>query len=81
MVVKDRILNKNLLSQTIAVLPEPIYAVSPDGNTLVGKNGLYDAQSYQKLQSLALSGARDLFFANDKLYYLDGSSLKQLEYR
>jgi hypothetical protein len=80
-VVKDRILNKNLLNQTIAVLPEPIYAVSPDGKIFAGKNGLYDAQSYQKLQSLALSGARDLFFANDKLYYLDGSSLKQLEYR
>ncbi|WP_143101105.1 hypothetical protein [Paenibacillus sp. 1_12] len=80
-IVKDRILSKNQLNQTIAVMPEPIYAVSPDSKMFVGKNGLYDAQSYQKLRSISLSGARNIFFANGKLYYLDGSSLKQLEYK
>lgn len=77
-IAKNRVLNKDQLDQTVAVLPEPIYAVSMDGKTLAGKNGLYDAQTYQKLQSISLSGARYIFFANNKLYYLDGSTLKQL---
>lgn len=80
-IAKDRILNQNQLNQTIVVLPEPIYAVSPDGKTFIGKNGLYDANSYQKLQSISLSGARNIFFANGKLYYLNGSSLMQSEYK
>ncbi|OCT15828.1 hypothetical protein A8709_09370 [Paenibacillus pectinilyticus] len=77
-IAKDHILNKNNLSETVKVMPEPIYAVSPDGNTLVGKNGLYDAHTYQKLQSLSLTGAKYFFYANGKLYYLIGNTLSHL---
>ncbi|WP_284643531.1 S-layer homology domain-containing protein [Paenibacillus silviterrae] len=77
-IAKNRVLRKTNLNETVTLLPEAIYGVSPDRTKLVGKTGIYDAVTYQKLQPLSLSGASHIFYVNDILYYMIGNSLLHL---
>ncbi|HZG86911.1 S-layer homology domain-containing protein [Paenibacillus sp.] len=77
-IAKNHIFAMDDLKTTIAVLPEPIYAVSPDGARLVGKNGVYDAATFQKVQNVSLG--KEIFFGNDgTLYHILNNRLLTVE--
>lgn len=74
-IAKDKVLNLADL-ELKGSLAEPIFAVSPDGSKAVGKAGIYDLSTYAKIESISLSGARELFYdKNSNLHYLMGDVL------
>ncbi|WP_261303842.1 S-layer homology domain-containing protein [Paenibacillus andongensis] len=77
LVVKNKVLDLNNVAQVISTLPEPIYAASANGELLVGKNGIYSAATYQKVDSLALGTATEIFFDQNRMlyYYVNGALL------
>jgi hypothetical protein len=76
LVVKNKVLNLNDLTQVLVTLPEPIYAANATGTLLVGKTGIYDAATYQKVDALSLGAATEIFFdPNGKLYYFVNGAL------
>ncbi|MDQ0196427.1 S-layer homology domain-containing protein [Paenibacillus wynnii] len=71
LVVKNKVLDLNNISLVLGTLAEPIYAANSTGTLLVGKNGIYDAATYQKVQPLSLGAATEIFFdPSGKLYYV-----------
>jgi len=77
-IAKNHIFAMDDLKTTIAVLPEPIYAVSPDGTRLVGKNGVYDAATFEKVQTVSLG--KEIFFGSDgTLYHILNNRLLSVE--
>ena len=77
-IAKNHIFAMDDLKTTIAVLPEPIYAVSPDGTRLVGKNGVYDAATFQKVHTVSLG--KEIFFGPDgTLYHILNNRLLTVE--
>lgn len=75
-IAKDKVFNINDLAQVVGEFPEAIYAVSPSGDTVVGKNGIYDLNSYQKIETLSLETAIKIFYDNSgTLYYLINNTL------
>jgi hypothetical protein len=80
LVVKNKVLNLNDLTQAFGTLPEPIYAANADGTLLVGKTGIYDAATYQKIDALSLGAATEIFFdPNGKLYYFMNGALMYIQ--
>ncbi|KAI7265885.1 hypothetical protein KC345_g8362 [Hortaea werneckii] len=80
LVVKNKVFDPSDLSQVIATLPEPIYAVNAAGTLLVGKYGIYDAANYQKVETLSLGAATGIFFSPDgKLYYFLNGVLMSIQ--
>ncbi|MDT3427669.1 hypothetical protein J2Z22_003232 [Paenibacillus forsythiae] len=80
LVVKNKVFDLNNVSQVIGTLPEPIYAANSTGELLVGKNGIYDAATYQKVEALSLGSATEIFFdRNGKLYYLVNGALMSVQ--
>ncbi|KQX60818.1 S-layer homology domain-containing protein [Paenibacillus sp. Root444D2] len=77
LVVKNKVLDINNVAQVISTLPEPIYAVNATGELLVGKNGIYSSVTYQKVDTLALGTATEIFFDQNGMlyYYLNGALL------
>lgn len=75
-IAKDKVFSINDLSQVVGEFPEAIYAVSPSGDTVVGKNGVYDVNSYQKIETLSLETAIKIFYDySGTLYYLIDNTL------
>ncbi|MDQ0871751.1 hypothetical protein QFZ77_000410 [Paenibacillus sp. V4I3] len=80
LVVKNKVLNLNDVTQVISTLPEPIYAANATGELLVGKNGIYSAATYQKVDTLALGTATEVFFdQNGMLYYYVNGALLSIQ--
>ncbi|AHV95810.1 hypothetical protein [Paenibacillus sabinae] len=80
LVVKNKVFDLSDVSKVIGTLPEPIYAVNSTGDLLVGKNGIYDAATYQKVEALSLGEATEIFFdPNGKLYYYVNGELKSIQ--
>lgn len=80
LVVKNKVLDLNDVTQVISTLPEPIYAANATGELLVGKNGIYSAVTYQKVDTLALGTATEIFFdQNGMLYYYVNGALLSIQ--
>lgn len=80
LVVKNKVLDLNNVTQVINTLPEPIYAANATGELLVGKNGIYSAVTYQKVDTLALGTATEIFFdQNGMLYYYVNGALLSIQ--
>ncbi|NJJ41699.1 S-layer homology domain-containing protein [Paenibacillus apii] len=80
LVVKNKVFDLSDVSKVIGTLPEPIYAVNSTGELLVGKNGVYDSATYQKVEALSLGQATEIFFdQNGKLYYFVNGELKSIQ--
>ncbi|MEK3687002.1 S-layer homology domain-containing protein [Paenibacillus sp. FSL R10-2736] len=75
-IVKNKAFNKDNLQEIKGTFPEPIYAVDEASNTALGRNGIYDLTTFQKVKSINLAGATNIFY-DDKgnLYYLFDNTL------
>ncbi|MFE4710685.1 S-layer homology domain-containing protein [Paenibacillus sp. NPDC056722] len=75
-IVKNKAFNKDNLQEVKGSFPESIYAVDVVNNTALGKQGIYDLTTFQKVQSIDLAGATSIFY-DDKgnLYYMIDNSL------
>lgn len=74
-ICKDKVLNANTL-ELIGSFPEAIYAISPSGDTAIGKNGSYDLTNYQKVETLSLGTAKAIFYDNNGImYYIKDNTL------
>jgi hypothetical protein len=76
LIVKNKAFNKDNLQEVKGTFPEPIYAVDVVNNTAVGKQGIYDLTTFQKIQSIDLAGATNIFYDDKgKLYYFLDNTL------
>ncbi|WP_310832041.1 S-layer homology domain-containing protein [Paenibacillus pedocola] len=75
-IVKNKAFNKDNLQEIKGTFPETIYAVNVVNNTALGRNGIYDLTTFQKIESIDLTGAKSIFY-DDKgtLYYVLDNSL------
>jgi hypothetical protein len=79
LVVKNKIFDLNNVSQVIGTLAEPIYAVNSTGTLLIGKGGVYDSSTLQKVQPLTLGASTEIYYnSSGKLYYLLNNSLMSM---
>lgn len=70
-IAKNKVFDMNDLTVVKGSFAEPIYAVSTASGTAVGKTGIYNLSNYQKLETLSLSAAKEIFYGNNGvLYYL-----------
>ncbi|WP_375105188.1 S-layer homology domain-containing protein [Paenibacillus sp. RS8] len=75
-IAKNKAFNMNNLQEVIGTFPEPIYAVDIVNNTALGKRGIYDLTSFEKVQTIKLAGATNIFYDDQgNLYYLIDNSL------
>jgi DNA-binding beta-propeller fold protein YncE len=80
LIVKNKVFDPNDLSQVIGTLPEPVYAVNAAGTLLVGRKGIYDAATYQKVETLSLGAATEIYFSPDgQLYYFLNGVLNSVQ--
>ncbi|WP_158299618.1 S-layer homology domain-containing protein [Paenibacillus antri] len=76
-IAKDKVFSSADLSQVIHEFPEPIYAVSPNGDRAAGKTGIYDLTTFEKLETLSLAKATHLFYdAHGNLHYMLDNALR-----
>ncbi|MNE34227.1 hypothetical protein D3C80_1279420 [compost metagenome] len=75
-IVKNKAFNKDNLQDIKGTFPEPIYAVNPVNNTALGKTGIYDLTTFEKIGSVDLSRAKHIFYDNKgTLYYVVNNTL------
>ena len=75
LIAKNKAFNMYNLQEVIGTFPEPIYAVDVVNNTALGKRGIYDLTTFQKVESINLADATHIFY-DDKgnlYYFLDNS--------
>ncbi|MEK5253266.1 hypothetical protein NST74_07380 [Paenibacillus sp. FSL F4-0125] len=75
-IAKNKVFKMNNLQEVIGTFPELIYAVDVVNHTALGKKGIYDLTSFQKVQTINLADATNIFY-DDKgnLYYFINNSL------
>ncbi|WP_249897422.1 S-layer homology domain-containing protein [Paenibacillus sp. PK3_47] len=75
-IVKNKAFNKGNLQEIIGTFPEPIYAVNVMNNTALGKKGIYDLKTFQKIGTVDLRGAKHIFYDDrGTLYYVLDNAL------
>ncbi|KTD84666.1 S-layer homology domain-containing protein [Paenibacillus etheri] len=74
-IVKNKAFNKDNLQEVKGTFPETIYAVDVVNNTALGKRGVYDLTTFQKIESIDLAGANNIFYDDkgNRYYIIDNS--------
>lgn len=80
LILKGYVFKSSSLNTVVNLYPEPIYAINADFNIAVGKAGIYDLTTGNKIVNANFTGAKSFFFdKNGTLFFVKNNILTPYE--